>query len=179
MSIWSLGMRTWSNIRNPLSIELYAPFPIFVPISPTVIFGRGEWSSKLRSCTMNPGRESLRKQYPSKKNWTKKKYWKLFPVHTMDTVVFSVSYETSVNNSMSRNFSQTTRPPLFKQSRQMKILHNQEKLCIILNQRLLGILTLDAVWVGVWITNSSVLGSNVAVVSSPWTFEPWPSSVCA
>ena len=56
MSIWSLGMRTWSNIRKPLSIELYAPLPIFVPISPTIIFGRGEWSSKLRSCTMNPGR---------------------------------------------------------------------------------------------------------------------------
>jgi len=27
----------------------------------------------------------------------------------------------------------------------------------------------------VWISNSSVAGMNVAVVSSPRTLEPWPS----
>ena len=39
----------------------------------------------------------------------------------MDTIVCAVSDETSVNNSMGRNFSQATRPPLFKNQRQMKI----------------------------------------------------------
>ena len=34
-----------------------------------------------------------------------------------------------------------------------------------------------AVGVGVWIMNSSVVMSRVAVVSSPITSDPWPSSV--
>jgi hypothetical protein len=55
INIWSLGMRTWSNRRTPLSILLYAPLPNFPPISPRVTPGSGEWSSKLRSCTMKPG----------------------------------------------------------------------------------------------------------------------------
>ena len=36
---------------------------------------------------------------------------------------------------------------------------------------------LVAVIEGVWITNSSVLLSKVAVVSRAATFDPWPSSV--
>lgn len=56
INIWFLGMRTWSNRKTPLSIVLYAPFPNFVPISPTTMPGRGEWSSKLRNWTMKPGK---------------------------------------------------------------------------------------------------------------------------
>jgi hypothetical protein len=54
INIWSLGIRTCSNLRTPLSIVLYAPFPNFIPISPTVMPGRGKWSSRLRSWTMKP-----------------------------------------------------------------------------------------------------------------------------
>ena len=38
---------------------------------------------------------------------------------------------------------------------------------------------LVAVLVGVWITNSSVVLSSVAVVSRAATFDPWPISVWA
>lgn len=44
----------------------------------------------------------------------------------MDTVVFAIGYKTSINHSMSRNLSQTTRPPLFQT--QNKVKHTTERL---------------------------------------------------
>ena len=59
INIWFLGIRTWSNLKTPLSMVLYAPFPNFSPISPIVRPGRGEWSSKLLNCTINPSKKTM------------------------------------------------------------------------------------------------------------------------
>jgi hypothetical protein len=111
INIWSLGMRTWSNLRTPLSILLYAPLPNFPPISPRVTPGRGEWSSKLRSCTMKPatrihisceGRDGLTITLGNSST-----------VHcTVNAVVLSSSYQSSIYNCVSGSFPQATGPPL-------------------------------------------------------------------
>ena len=112
INIWSLGMRTWSNCNTPLSMVLYAPFPNFIPISPTVMPGRGKWSSKLRNWTMKPKSGNIphlfqkKKKIPKLENFNgfgsyhshrslchqwlvvhkQQHVWKLYPIHQATTI---------------------------------------------------------------------------------------------